>query len=387
MSEEKKIKSGASGIKIMIICLIAISIAFIFARYITDEDFRYTIDTKILKKEVSEENLNIIEIDSDTNPSIFAYDKYIAILSKNKLTEYTSDGKIAAQLDVNISVPLVEQSGKYMILAEKDGQKIYLISGTNILWEGKVEGSISRVNVNRNGYVSVILKNTIYKSIVAFYDVSGKELFRKYISTNYAVCSAVSMNNKYLAIGEIDYSGTIIKSFINIISVDLAQTDSANSVIYTYESENGEIITGINYHGKNTAACMFNNYIQKVTTDSNERLYDFTNNDVFVDINLKDGFAVLDKQSSGLFSYEYEIKVKSTNGKSENLYILNSDLPKSVSVSGNLLGLNLGNEVQIINSNGWLVKKYTSNKQISGIVVGDSIAGVVYKNRVEIIDL
>ena len=124
------------------------------------------------------------------------------------------------------------------------------------------------------------------------------------------------MNNKYLAIGEIDYSGTIIKSFINIISVDLAQTDSANSVIYTYESENGEIITGINYHGKNTAACMFNNYIQKVTTDSNERLYDFTNNDVFVDINLKDGFAVLDKQSSGLFSYEYEIKVKSTNGKS-----------------------------------------------------------------------
>ena len=41
-------------------------------------------------------------------------------------------------------------------------------------------------------------------------------------------------------------------------------------------SENGEIITGINYHGKNTAACMFNNYIQKVTTDSNERLYDFT---------------------------------------------------------------------------------------------------------------
>ena len=47
-------------------------------------------------------------------------------------------------------------------------------------------------------------------------------------------------NNKYLAIGEVDYSGTIIKSYVKIISVELAKTDPDNSIIYTYESNNGE---------------------------------------------------------------------------------------------------------------------------------------------------
>lgn len=387
MREEKNIKPKKSTFKFLIIFILAILIVFCVAKYITDDDFRYKIDTNLLKKQVSESNLKNIEIDSDDNPSVFAYDKYITVLSKNTLTEYTSDGNSVAKLDVSISVPLVETNGKYMVMAEKGGQKIYLISGTSILWQNNIEGSITRVNVNRNGYVSVIIQSTIYKSVIIFYDLNGKELFRSYLSTNYAICTAVSTNNKYLAIGEIDYSGTIIKSYVKVISVDLAQTDAENSTVYTYEAENGEIVTDINYQDKENAICMFDSYVQKVGLDSNERLYEITDEDVFVDINLKDGYTVINKQSSGLFQYEYEMKIKDTNSKSESLYILNNDLPKSMSTRDNKMALNLGNEVQIVDTNGWLLKKYTSTKQIDKIVLGDSIAGVVYKNKIEIIDL
>lgn len=387
MKEEKNIKPKKSTFKFLIIFILAILIVFCVAKYITDDDFRYKIDTNLLKKQVSESNLKNIEIDSDDNPSVFAYDKYITVLSKNTLTEYTSDGNSVAKLDVSISVPLVETNGKYMVMAEKGGQKIYLISGTSILWQNNIEGSITRVNVNRNGYVSVIIQSTIYKSVIIFYDLNGKELFRSYLSTNYAICTAVSTNNKYLAIGEIDYSGTIIKSYVKVISIDLAQTDAENSTVYTYEAENGEIVTDINYQDKENVICMFDSYVQKVGLDSNERLYEITDEDVFVDINLKDGYTVINKQSSGLFQYEYEMKIKDTNSKSESLYILNNDLPKSMSTSDNKMALNLGNEVQIVDTNGWLLKKYTSTKQIDKIVLGDSIAGVVYKNKIEIIDL
>ena len=387
MKEEKNIKPKKSTFKFLIIFILAILIVFCVAKYITDDDFRYKIDTNLLKKQVSESNLKNIEIDSDDNPSVFAYDKYITVLSKNTLTEYTSDGNSVAKLDVSISVPLVETNGKYMVMAEKGGQKIYLISGTSILWQNNIEGSITRVNVNRNGYVSVIIQSTIYKSVIIFYDLNGKELFRSYLSTNYAICTAVSTNNKYFSIGEIDYSGTIIKSYVKVISIDLAQTDAENSTVYTYEAENGEIVTDINYQDKENAICMFDSYVQKVGLDSNERLYEITDEDVFVDINLKDGYTVINKQSSGLFQYEYEMKIKDTNSKSESLYILNNDLPKSMSTSDNKMALNLGNEVQIVDTNGWLLKKYTSTKQIDKIVLGDSIAGVVYKNKIEIIDL
>ena len=56
-------------------------------------------------------------------------------------------------------------------------------------------------------------------------------------------------------------------------------------------------------------------------------------------------------------------------------------------INGKLIGLNFGNEVQIVNENGWLIKKYTSSKEIKNIVLGNSIAGVVYKNKIEIISL
>ena len=382
-----ELKAKNSATKILILVCVGIFIVFTVARYTTDEDFRYDIDTNLLKKQVSESNLNTIEINSDYNPSVYAYDKYITVLSKNKLIEYTSDGKNIAELDVNISVPLISSNEKYMVMAEKNGKTIYLISGSSIVWQNSVEGQISQVNVNKNGYVSIVIKNTIYKSIVVFFDLSGKELFRTYLDSTYATCTDISTNNSYLAIGGVDYSGTIIKSYVKIVSVELAQSDPKNSIVYTYESENGEIITNVCYKDKTSVICMFNNYIQKVTPNSNERIYDITNNDLFIDINLKDYIAIIDKQSSGLFSYEYEISIKNQTNSSENLYILNSDLPKSLLISGSNMAINLGNEVQIINSNGWLLKKYTSSKQISNIILGDNIAGIVYKNKIEIISL
>lgn len=131
---------------------------------------------------------------------------------------------------------------------------------------------------------------------------------------------------------------------------------------------------------------MFDNYIQKVKINGNEKLYEFSDKDVFVDINLKNYVAIVDKQSSGLFSYEYEILIKNTESKSENLYILDSDLPKSIVSNGNIMALNYGNEIEIVNTNGWMLKSYTSNKQISDMVLGENILGVVFKNKIEIID-
>lgn len=387
MKDENIVDSKNSFLKTSLLIILGFCIVIIVARYITDENFRSEIDTNIFGKQVAESSLNSIEVNTDTNPAIFAYDKYIAILSKNKLSAYTSKGTLASELDVNISVPLSHSDGKYMVLGEKDGDKLYLISEGRILWNTKVEGKISGVNVNENGYVSVIVKNTIYKSVIVFYDLSGNELFRRYISSNYAICTDISKDNKYLAIGEVDYSGTIIKSYITVISVEKAETDPDNSIVYTYESNNGEIITNINYQDKDNAVCMFNTYIQKVTSVDNTRLYDFTTDDLYVDIDLDSGVAVIDKQSSGLFSYEYEVKVKSINSKAESLYILNSDLPKSVIVSGELMAFNLGNEVRIVSQFGWLQKKYTSSKQIKNVVLGNSIAGIVYKNKIEIIEL
>lgn len=290
-------------------------------------------------------------------------------------------------MEVNISKPVASFCGKYLIIAEQSGSKIYLISGTSILWQKDVEGKISRVNVNKNGYVSVIITNTTYKSVVVSYNQTGKELFKIFLSHTYAICSDISNNNKYLAIGEVDYSGTIIKSNVRIYSISLAQNDPRKAEINKYESASGEIVSNIKYQDKDYAICMFNKYIQKVGTDDNDRVLEFDNNSLFVDINLKDAVAVVKKQSSGLFSYEYEISIKSTTGAGESLYILDSSVPKEILISGNIIGIDVGTEVRIVNSKGILLKKYKSKQEIKGLVIGEGIAGIIYKDKIELINL
>jgi len=377
------------SLKISIFILLGILLVILIARYITDEEFRYLIDTKVLKKELEQDTLSTIEISYDSTPSVFAYDKYIAVLNKNAFNIYTHDGNKTDTLDVNISKPISCSRGKYLVVAEQNGKKIYLINGNNIAWQNDINGEISGVNVNRNGYVSVIVTNTTYKSVIVLYNPEGKELFRSFLGSTYAVCTDISNNNKYLAIGEVDYSGTIVKSNINIISIALAQssTEKVNSVINKYESNSGEIVSSIRYQDKDVAMCMFSNYIQKVGIDSSEKFTDVGKNVLFLDMNLKDKFSIIEKQSSGLFSYEYEMKIKNTSNSSEILYILKNDVPKSIIVSSDLIGINFGTEVQIVNSNGMLLKSYKSKQEIKNLVVGDSIVGIIYKDKIELIGL
>ena len=72
--------------------LLAILGVILIARYLTEEQFRDDVDTKVFKKQVEQDKLSSIEIDYQSTPNIFAYDKYIAILNKNKLLIYSGEG-------------------------------------------------------------------------------------------------------------------------------------------------------------------------------------------------------------------------------------------------------------------------------------------------------
>lgn len=387
MEDEKRNSSKSSIVKFLIFLLVVFGLATIFARYLINDEFRSEVDTRFLNKEISENETKFIEINSDTNPQVYAYSKYIAVLNKSVLSIYNQDSVQINKLDIDITTPYADSNDKYLAIAEKEGNQIYLICNTEMKWNKEVEGDIYRVCINKNGYVTVLLKNTTYSSIVIVFDTEGNELFRTYLAKNYAICAEISDNNKYLAIGQIDYSGTIVKSVVKLISMEIAQQNPGESILNTYESESSKILNNIVFNTKNEAICMFDSYIQKVTELSDERIYDIINNDIFVDINLRNSIAIIEKENSGLFSYEYQLNLKNTEGKSDNLYILEKEIPKVLYVKKDLICLNLVGEVRIINSSGWLLKRYKTNSEIQKIVIGDNIIGIVYNNKIEIINL
>lgn len=375
-----------SIIKVSILVTFIIFLVILSALYITNVNFRTSVE-KFFDKEVAENNLKSIEINSEENPIISAYDKYIVVFSKGVLKIYNQNGEVVSSNDINITSPMMQTNGKYLIIAENGGKKFCVVYDNQILWQESVEGSISKININSNGYVSLIVTNTTYKSLVLVYNQSGKELFRTYVSSTYALCTDISNNNRYLALGEVDYSGTIIKSKVKIISMDLAKNDAENAIVNRYESEPGEIITDLNYQIGDNVYCKFSNYIQKVTNNSNERVIDFTDKMLFVDINLKNNVAIFEKQSSGLLSVDYQVRIINLSTKKETVYFQDLSLINSLKTSKENIGLNFVTSVQILKKNGWLSKRYITGKEIKDIVISDDIAGIVYKDKIEIIGL
>lgn len=371
----------SSKIKITIISIILVMVVLLVARYMTNKEFRDLIDIKFFGKQVLENTLDFIEINSEDNPTYFAFDTHIGIIAKNKLSIYNNKGVSENSFSINISNPIINTCEKFAVVAEKEGNKFYVINSTSLLFQGKIDGKINKISINKNGYISIVASNSTYDSIVIVYDNDNNELFKKFLRSTYAVQACISDSNNYVAFGELDYSGTVIKSKVVVINIPTAKT------IYEFDGPENEILTNIVYSNDDKAICSFSNSIYQIEASTSKKIYDITDENPFVNIDMKNILSIIERESSGLFSYEYKLKLKSTNSSNENIYILNNGLPKTTIADGNFIALNYGSQVSIVNKNGSLKKSYISTQQIKDVILGSHICGIVYKDKIEIIAL
>ena len=370
---------------IIIICILLIISAVVL--YTTNEKYREILDRYVFRKEVYENNLPTIKIDSNKNISTYAYNKYISVLEENKLKLYNKMGREETALDIEISTPIFEANGEYLGIAEKNGQKLYLVNNKNIVWQKDIEGKISQINVNKNGYVSVIISGTSYKAVIKVFDLNGNELFTYYLSTTNVIDTDISNDNKYFAIAEANFSGIVPQSTIKVISIEEAKNNSADAIKYTHLANANDLIINIKYQNKNELVCMYNEHIDILKEGESTELINLKNEEVlFADVNLQSKIIKITKKTTGLFSAEAEMQIINSNTKDTNIYAI-ENVPKSILVQDNMIAINLGTKALFINSNGWLVKKYQSSQEIQKILLCNDVAGIVSKNKIEIISL
>lgn len=385
--EKKRYKHVKKNpIKIGIIATIVIAIVIMIAMYISNESFRNIIDRYVLQKEATENNVATIKIDSEANPMIYAYDKYITVLNRNVMQVYSSGGKKEGEIDIAISNPIYSSNNRFLAVAEQDGRKIYLVSGQNIIWQQEVDGQIYRMNVNKNGYISIAVSQTSYKTVIITFDPNGKELFKTYLSTTYAIDTDISNDNKYLAVAEVDSTGSMIKSKIKIISIEQAQNTPSDSIIYTYSADANDIVSNIKYQDRNKLVCMYDNKIQIIENNQSTVLTEMDDSVLFADINLSGHVAKISKKATALFMANSEVSIINLDTNKENLYAIEGT-PKDIHCYENTVAVNLGTEVHFISNNGWLIKKYLSSQEVKDVVLGGNLAGIVYKDKIEIVSI
>ena len=375
-------------IKVSIVSIfIILFITFIFL-YENNNNVRNFFDVYIFRKIIDEQKVPSIEIENSKNMNIFAYDKYLAILDKNILKLYNKSGYEEHSLDIEISNPLFESNGDYLCIAEKGGQKLYLISNKNILWQKDIEGNISSINVNKNGYVSITISGTSYKTVVQTFNSNGDELFKNYLGTTNVIDTDISNDNKYLAIAEANFSGIVVQSNIKIISIEDAKNNSSEAIKFTHIAKSNDLIVNIKFNDKNNLICMYDEHIDMLKEGQNTDLINLVDGEVlFADINLSSKITKVLKSSNGLLNSVAEIQIINSNNINDiNNYTI-ENTPKKIYTKENIIALNLGTSAVFINDNGWLVKEFSlSNKQeIQNIFVCAEFAGVISKDRIYIV--
>ena len=372
---------------LVIILLIIIAIMVLISIYFLNIQFRNWCDEKVLRKEILQEDAKYIELDGDENTQVYAYDKYICVLRKKKLEFYNKVGTQVDEIDLDINKAIFTAAGRYMAICEENGQKFYLICGRDKIYENEIEGNITQINVSRNGFVSIVMSNTSYKSIIDVYDRSGKGIFKTNLVTARVADISISQDSKYLAIAEVDLSGIIISSSIQIVSIELAQTDPEKAMLYKYEAPKDKLIMNIEYQEQNKLLCMYNDSIEILQDKTSKQIQKLEDQKLsFMTIELNDRIALLEEVSKGDYTADTRVRIVNPETLKEKEYI-SRDVAKSIETSENKIAINFGTELHIISKNTILLKKYISDIEINQIVMAEGIIGIVYKDKIQIINL
>ena len=201
--------------------------------YIVNDNIREFIDTKILKKEISDDSVKNIYTNSSVIQTM-TLAKNIVTLSSGELKVYDFEGNAKNTIKMKIGNPIYDVEDKYLGIADKNVTKIYLIEDDKLVWEKTLDVTVEKIEVNKNGYMAVVTKDSVYKSVVLVYSNKGELLLKSYVSNGYVIDTEISPDNKYLVIGEVDYSKTYIESTVKVIDIQKAIKSEEGSVVNTF---------------------------------------------------------------------------------------------------------------------------------------------------------
>lgn len=392
MAEEKKeyqIQRELNIRKVVMIIFIAIFILAIIlfsSFYIAEEGFRKWVDSNILRKNISSEDVATIDLNVDKNNQIYCYQKNICILNDKNLKLYHSSGEEVTDIAVDINTALFASNDKYLAIAEKNGQEFCVISDKSYLWRQKVDGEILQIHINKNGFVALVTTDTTYKSMITVFDATGKQLLKNYLSSTRVIDVSISNDNQYVAFAEMDTSGTLIQSYVKIISIEKAQQNSEESIIYSKEEATSKMILKVQYQEKDELLCVYDDSINLIKDGNESEILSVDSTMTFISGNLNNSLCYIKEEWSGFFNSNSTLYITNTQKNQEYTYNF-GEIAKEMYTYGNIIGINIGTEIYFINTNGMLIRKYTANQEITNVILSNETAIIIYKDRIEIVNL
>ena len=138
---------------------------------------------------------------------------------------------------------------------------------------------------------------------------------------------ALSDDNKYLGIAEIDTTGTQIQSLIKLVELSKAQNNPKDSIVYTHKANAGDLLIDISFQSRGRLICLYDTSIFSfvVKYGYNRLIWGSRDNNGSITIFIE--------KSSGLFKANTILEIVNTNSKKKNIHTV-AGIAKSTSAYG-----------------------------------------------------
>ena len=163
---------------------------------------------------------------------------------------------------------------------------------------------------------------------------------------------------------------------------------SVEPIVYTFADDENNLVTNIKYQESGKLVYAYDTAINAIKNNENEKITDLTQDGgkiSFADIELSNNVYKIVEKSS-LLSTQTQVEIINSGNKNESIYSFEGVTKQSYSYN-DTIAINIGSEVHFISSNGWLIKRYLSNQEVKKVVLCNNFAGIVYRNKVEIVNL
>lgn len=162
-----------------------------------------------------------LEFDTGGEYAMHPYGRGVLLINNNGFKLVNNKGADIKTLSGTLTNPMVDIAGKYMLLADLDGNNTLNLydSGGNNIMTYPIDSDILSAKICKRRYAAAAISEEGYKGSVVVYNKHGDEIFKWNSGEGYITDIDISDSGKYIAVAQMMSDRDEVYSKIHILNI------------------------------------------------------------------------------------------------------------------------------------------------------------------------
>lgn len=208
--------------------LVVCTVLFLLSNYrlFTPTSIRSLAEYAVAGFKQYEGDITTINYENGTFSDAALFEAGIAYADNDSLFLARPGSVTTMKYTLGYSSPVVETSDDYVLVYDRGGMKAVLANSATAVAELSLDSAIITGSIGQDGRFVLVTDERGYRTAVAVYDTSGKEVFKYQSSEYYIVSADLSPDGKTLAVLAFRQDGVALNSHVLLYDVSSGSLDA-----------------------------------------------------------------------------------------------------------------------------------------------------------------